>query len=334
MSGEQKAALVVAIAILIGIVAGVVISIRSRPVQTVLLEGAVLAQDNDPRKQTPIAGVEITAISGESAGACKSDSTGLFHLSLQPGVTPGQLVSLKFQHPDYQPLEFTEQAADEIYLARMIPISSQSRVAANGGPEVMVADVRVRYSVKTTTTVNVGPLAKTFEVVNTNGVPCHNRPPCSPDGKWKANIGSVSLDAGPENEFSDLRVSCIAGPCPFTKIESDNLAYRGRVVKVSARDWSATATFLIEGQVVHTTMSDMVRQSYPIIFGQTLNFTLPPAAQGPSIEATLNGTDIVFPLGPALILSWGTCSVKIDADHSRLIRCEPKTGYRFQSAGT
>src|SRR5436309_748113 len=105
MSGEQKAALVVATAILLGIVAGVVISIRSRTVQTVLLEGAVLAQDSDPRKQTPIAGVEITAASGLAEGKCKSDSTGFFRLTLQLGVTPGQLVTFKLRHPNYQPLE-------------------------------------------------------------------------------------------------------------------------------------------------------------------------------------------------------------------------------------
>jgi hypothetical protein len=80
-------------------------------------------------------------------------------------------------------------------------------------------------------------------------------------------------------------------------------------------------------------ISDMIRQSYPIIFGRTMNFTLPGTAEGPSIEAAVNGNDIVFPLGPALILSWGTCTVKVDADRSKLIRCELKPGYRFQSPG-
>jgi hypothetical protein len=330
MSGGQKAALIAATAILLGIVAGVLITVPSHPVQTVSLIGAVLAQDSDPRKQTPIAGVEIRARSGLAEGECTSDSTGFFRLTLQTGVTPGQFVSLKFRHPDYQPLDLTEPAGNQIYLARMLPIPSEARVTSNS-PEVVIADVRVRYSVKTITTVNVGPLAKTFEVVNTNGVPCRGQPPCSPDGKWKATIGSISLDAGPGNEFSDLRVSCIAGPCPFTKIESDSASYHGRVVKVSARDW--TATFLVEGQVVHTMISDMIRQSYPIIFGRTMNFTLPATAEGPSIEAAVNGDDIVFPLGPDLILSWGTCTVKIDADRSKLIRCELKPGYRFQSPG-
>lgn len=333
MTGGQKAALAAGTVILLGIVAGVLITVRSRPIETESLTGAVLARDTDPKKQMPVAGAEITATSGLAAGACKSESTGLFHLTLHPGVTPGQLVTLKFRHPDYQPLEITEPAGDQIYLAHMTPISNETQIKANG-PEVAVADVRVRYSVKTTTTVNIGSLAKTFEVVNTNGVRCLGHPPCSPDGKWKASIGSISLDAESGNAFTDLRVSCIAGPCPFTRIEPNNFSESGRIVKVSALDWSATATFLVEAQVVRTTITDMTRQSYTITSGRTMNFTLPATAEGPSIEASLNGADIVFPLGPDLILSWGVCTVKLDSDRSRLIRCELKPGYRFRDSKT
>jgi hypothetical protein len=333
MSGGQKAALIAAAAILLGIVAGVLITVRSRPIETELLIGAVLARDTDPRKQMPIAGAEISATSELAAGECKSDATGLFRLTLHPGVTPGQLVTLTFRHPDYQPLEITAPAGDQILLARMVPISTETQIKTSG-PEIVVADVRVRYSVKTTTTANIGSLAKTFEVVGNNGVRCLGQPPCSPDGKWKASIGSISVDAGAGNEFSEVRVSCIAGPCPFTRIEPNNSPEFGRIAKVSARNWSSTATFLVEAQVVHTTITDMIHQAYPVIFGRSMNFTLPATAEGPSIEASLNGTDIVFPLGPALRLSWGVCSVKIDADHSRLIRCELKPGYRFRDSTT
>ena len=92
---------------------------------------------------------------------------------------------------------------------------------------------------------------KTFEVANTGNVECRGRKPCSPDGRWKAAAGAMSLDAGPGNEFRNPRVSCIAGPCPFTKIDSDGLANGGRVFNVAVRDWSDPATFLIEAEVVH-----------------------------------------------------------------------------------
>lgn len=332
MSGGQKAALAAATAILLGIVAGVWITFRSPPQLTLDLTGAVLAQDSDPRKQMPIPGARIAALSGSVTGEATSDSTGFFHIALHPGVKPGQAVTFNFSRPNYQPLQMTEPAGDQIYIARLVPVSREIRAKASG-PEVPIADVRVRYSVKTLTTAEIGSVAKPFEVSNKNGVRCHGQPPCSPDGRWKAAIGSLALDAGVGNEFRDVRVSCIAGPCPFTKIESGIGSVRGRTVKVSARNWSATATFLVEAQVVHTSIVDIVRLSYPVIFGQAMNFTLPSAAEGPSIEANLNGADIVFPLGPALILSWGTCTAEVDADQSKLIRCELKPGYRFKNPG-
>jgi hypothetical protein len=61
-----------------------------------------------------------------------------------------------------------------------------------------------------------------------------------------------------------------------------------------------------------------------------MNFILPAGAEGPSIEATLNGNEIVFPLGPALILSWATCTEEISPDQTQIYRCELKPGYTFQ----
>ena len=163
-----------------------------------------------------------------------------------------------------------------------------------------LANIRVRYSVKATTTINIGSTAKTLEVVNTGNVPCDGRTPCSPDGKWKAAIGSISLNAGDGQEFQNVRVSCIAGPCPFTKIESEGFARGGPKIDVSVRAWSDTVTFLVEAEVVHTMLSEAIRRAYPSIFGRDMTFTLPPTGQGPSIEAEVNGLEIVFPLGPDL----------------------------------
>jgi hypothetical protein len=118
--------------------------------------------------------------------------------------------------------------------------------------------------------------AHPFAESNTGNVPCEGRPPCSPDGRWKAAIGSTSLDAGEGQEFQNARVSCIAGPCPFTRIESDGFSRGGRKISVSVRNWSDTATFLEEAEVVHTMLSDVIRQAYPSIFDRTMTFTLPP----------------------------------------------------------
>src|SRR5205807_6307310 len=124
---------------------------------------------------------------------------------------------------------------------------------------VKVAHVRVRYTVKALTEVNVGSAVRTFEVENKGNVPCQGRAPCSPDGKWKASTGTATLDAGVGNEFRNARASCIAGPCPFTRIDTSALENDGRTITVSATSWSDTATFLVEAEVVHPMVSDVVR---------------------------------------------------------------------------
>jgi hypothetical protein len=141
---------------------------------------------------------------------------------------------------------------------------------------------------------------------------------------------SASLEAGEGNQFRNARVSCIGGPCPFTKIDSDDFSQGGRAISVSVRNWSDTTTFLLEAEVVHPMVSDMVRESYPVIFGPALNFTLPSTAEGPSIEAEINGETVIFPLGPDLFLSWANCNVRGNGDQTKAYRCELKPGYRFR----
>jgi len=95
-------------------------------------------------------------------------------------------------------------------------------------------------------------------------------------------------------------------------------------------DWSDTTSFLLQAEVFRSGIDDSVRESYPVIFGESLNFTLPAAAEGPSLEAEINGTNIVFPLGPEAILSWADCNVRVEKDQSKIYRCELKPGYSFK----
>ena len=329
MKKGQKAAIGAAVSLFAAIVVGVIFTTyRRSPPRTITLTGAVIRQDADPRGRMPIGSVDITASAGMKTRQFKSDGSGMFIIKLQPDETENSEVTLRFQHRDYRPLEVTLPATAESYVARMVPLAPQERVQPPG-PEVVIKDVKVRYSMKATATVNIGSLAKTFQVFNIGGVPCRGHVPCSPDGKWKATSASQNFDAGPRNEFQDIRVSCIAGPCPFAKITSET-ANDGRVLKVVALGWSDTTTFLVQAEVIHTMISDMVRYSIPVIFEDGMNFTLPATGVGPSVEASLNGSDIVFPLGPNVILPWATCGVKVDADRSKLFRCELKPGYRFE----
>jgi hypothetical protein len=293
------------------------------------LTGAVIKEDADARRQSPIAGVEVTAGDGSPVAYATSNFSGYFKLTLPRRILTGHPIMLQFRHQDYQPVDLKETVSNKLYVIHMMPLHPDDTVESNR-PEIAVANVFVRYSIGSSTTLNIGTGIKTFQVENTGNVRCNQHPPCSPDGKWKAATASVSLDAGSGNEYENARLSCIAGPCPFTRIVSDGFSHGGRTIAVSVLNWSDTTTFLLQAEVFRSEISDIVRESYPVIFGQSLNFTLPAAAHGPSLEAEINGTNIVFPLGPTPELSWAECDVRVGNDRSKMYRCELKPGYHFR----
>jgi len=327
MTREHKIEAWIALAVtllLTGSVLGLVHWQRQQPLS---LRGAVLIQSEDPRKQQPISGVTVSAGNlGESE--VTSDSSGLFVLRLQKRIRKGNPIVLAFRDPLFKPLDVTDIVANKIYVVHMVPLSSNP--APKNRPDVKVANVRVRYTVKAMTELNVGSSVKTFEVENKGNVPCKNQEPCSPDGKWKAAVGSATLDAGPGNEFRDARASCIAGPCPFTHLEQDHLSQGGQKFVVTALNWSETATFLLEAEVFRLMASQTEHRTYPVVFGEGLSFTLPSDAQSVSIEADLDGQTIIFPLGPDLFLSWATCDQAAISDRGRVYRCSAKPGFRFE----
>jgi hypothetical protein len=301
------------------------------------IQGAVIRLDSDGNRELPIADVAVTASDGPTSVTTKSNASGYFSLPFQEGVWPGKTVVLSFSHPDYKPLQIKlppgfRQAAKELYIAAMEPSPEQAE-AARQGPLIAVTNIRVRYTVNTQTEVDIGSAVKTFQVVNKGNVPCNRQFPCSPHENWKASTGSTSLDAGVDNVFRNVRASCVAGPCPFTKIDQSGFEHGGRYITVSALDWSDTATFLLEAEVLHVSIISSVRESYPAIFARALNFTLPPTAEGQSFEADVDGVPMVFPLGPGsdLYLSWANCTARIDNGEEKIIvyRCELKPGYRF-----
>jgi hypothetical protein len=297
--------------------------------QAITITGAIVVQDKDPHKELPIPGVEIRLASGLTKGPVKSDSSGFFSLRLFKQVRKGQPLVLQFRHPNYQPLDLKETASDKLYIARMVPIARNTVTPASHSA-ISIGNVRVRYSIKAQRLMNIGSAVKTFEVQNVGNVPCGINPVCSPDGKWKAAVGSMTLEAGPGNDFHNVRVSCIAGPCPFTRIDADDFSRGGPKISVTVRDWSETATFVMEAEVTHSMASETDYTSYPVIFGSALTFTMPSQAEGVSLEADVAGETIIFPLGPALILSWANCNAETREDQTQVFRCEAKPGYRLQ----
>jgi hypothetical protein len=330
MTGGRKIAAWIVVIVFLGTALTVALIASFRSLRPISLQGAVVTQDSDPDKQLPISNVSVSATADTLiVGDGQSDAAGFFKLTLRQGVRRGQLIKLRFRHAEYEPLDLPVDKVAKLYIAHLVPVRLQTP-AQLSHPEVIVANVRVRYSMKSTSAADVGSGVKTFQVVNVGNTPCNGHPPCSPDGKWKAATGSASLEAGEGNQFRNARVSCIGGPCPFTKIDSDDFSQGGRAISVSVRNWSDTTTFLLEAEVVHPMVSDTVRESYPVIFGPALNFTLPSTAEGPSIEAEIDGETIIFPLGPDLFLSWANCNVRGNEDQTKAYRCALKPGYRFR----
>jgi hypothetical protein len=313
---------------LCGVLLGALIH-RHRMHRPMILMGAVIKQVSDTKDQSPIANVAVSAENGLAASDSSSNFSGGFGLRLRPGVKRGQTITLTFRHPDFKPFDLREAVSDKLYIVRMLPLHSEVE-ANNNKVGVLVSNVLVRYSIVMNSTENIGSGVKTFQVLNTGNVPCDKRFPCSPDGKWIAQVGSASLDAGEGNVFRNARVTCIAGPCPFTRIDSDGFSRGGRTISASVRDWSDTATFLLRGDVFRSQVGETVLQSSAVIFGRTMNFTLPPSAEGPSIIAEMNQSREVFALGPAAILSWADCNIRVEKNQAKDYRCELKAGFRFQ----
>jgi hypothetical protein len=302
---------------------------------TTRIKGAVIVRNDDTRKELPIADVAITASDGATSATTLSNASGYFDLTFQGGVWPGQIVTLSFRHPGYEPLDIELQSslrmsARQLWVAKMAPTHEQTGADAGKLPTA-VSNIKVRYTLNSQTEVNIGSAVKTFQVVNRGNVPCIRGSSCSPDGSWKASATTESLDAGAGNEFRNVRASCIAGPCPFTRIDSSGFVNGGRMISISALNWSDTATFLLEAEVLHTAISSNVRESYPVVFGRALSFTLPATEEGVSLEAEISGTHMVFPLGPALYLSWATCTARTNTEEEKttVYRCELKPGFRF-----
>ena len=292
------------------------------------IQGAVIVQDTDARKRVPVADVGITVTDDVETLRATSNSSGFFSLQLPVSVRRGRAITLQFRHRDYKPLDLHEYVADKLYVAKLVPVT-QNNGTTGDQPKTTVANIRVRYTIKGMTTVNIGSAVQTFEVNNTGNVPCKGHDPCSPDGAWKAGVGSATLDAGTGNEFRNARVSCIAGPCPFTRIENDDFLKGGQKITASARDWSDTTTFLVEAEVFHPMVSEIVHESHPVVFGRALNFTLPAEAEGVCIQADISGETIIFPLGPALFLSWANCDATGNPDQTKAYRCELKPAFKF-----
>ncbi len=330
----NKTFILVAIGIL-GTAATIVLVVRARHLRPryITIEGAVIQRDADARKEVPIPGATVTLSDRASSATTTSTASGYFRVTVHKQVWPRETLHLAFSAPGYHPLDMELKLGlrahlKQLFIAEMKPVTAPVATVAHR-PPILVSNVLIRYTVNYATETNVGAVTKTFQVDNQGNVPCKGQSLCSPDGNWRASRGSITLDAGAGNLLHNVRVSCIAGPCPFTRIESKGMNHVGQTAVVSAIDWSDTATFLVEAEVFQKMIASGVRESYPVIYGSDLHFTLPPTAEGPSIDANINGTPIVFPLGTGLYMDWATCTSESGPNSATMYQCELKPGYHF-----
>jgi hypothetical protein len=115
----------------------------------IVLRGAVIRDDSDPSKQVPVANASIIAITAGLTTHARSDQTGSFAVALPSGFRGQQPVTLRFEHPDYQPLQLNEFTGDKLYVARMIPVVEPASGSAAKQPEQVISNIRVRYVFRT-----------------------------------------------------------------------------------------------------------------------------------------------------------------------------------------
>src|SRR5580704_10200610 len=134
MTGRRQIAILLGATAALGILMAVLIVIhRQKPI---VIKGAIIREDADPRKELPVADVEISEASGLASGA-KSDSSGFFSLALRPLLRRGRPITLEFRHPDYQPLTLNEFIGDKLYIIRLVPISHKTRADSDHTELVM-----------------------------------------------------------------------------------------------------------------------------------------------------------------------------------------------------
>jgi hypothetical protein len=326
---DKRGTFIRAAYILVAIVAAILITRVVIKNRTITIHGAVVRQSDEPNRETPLASVQVRATDGTVIANSTSDASGSFAITLRRALISRHSVTLTFLHKDYKPYSIFDPAGNKLYVVRMDPVQPPAPVNPDD-PMIHVSGVSVRYTVKTEATVEIGSGVKTFEVVNKANVPCDDHKPCSPDGKWKAALGSVTLDAGPDNEFRNGRISCIAGPCPFTEVMRDDFSRGGRTIGAAVLNWSDTVTYLLQAEAVRRITTDSTRKSYPVIVDHTMNFSLPASAEGTCIEADIDGQPIVFPIGPNPWFSWANCETQPEPANNLLYRCELKPGYVFR----
>src|ERR1700722_3919291 len=132
---------------LAGVLGAVAWHYINRPIS---LRGAVIQQDEDPKKQSPIMDVQIDAGGNVASAPVKSDCSGYFKLTLRPGVKRGHPITIHFRNPDFQPFDWKGVVGDKVFVVRIIPLHHDEEEAKPNQPQAAIPNIFVRYPIETT----------------------------------------------------------------------------------------------------------------------------------------------------------------------------------------
>src|SRR5262245_39479786 len=108
------------------------------------LAGAVLVEDEDPRKQVPIKDATVILSDEGTTVRAQSDAAGFFRLKWRRMPWSGEEMTLRFEHPDYSPLEVKKESlSDELLIARLWPSPFAKKPQLDDWEQV--GNIRIRY---------------------------------------------------------------------------------------------------------------------------------------------------------------------------------------------
>ena len=307
------------------------ISLLRQP--AISIEGTVILQDDDPTKESPIAGVSVAVEPDDGVSlvdTATSDFSGYFKLRLPPTIVYGDSVTLRLRHPDHQPIDLVVPVAEHLYVMRMSSAHPevQPRPAR---PDIVLSEIIVRYTIESRTALNIGSGARpsTCPIVAMSRAIGSRRVHLMASGRRRTAV----CRSTPERATSFAMRACPASLVHARLRISSRMDFRAAAR--SSRPRSATGRTRPRSRLKPkcSGLRTPIRLSVPTQSSSDTGSTLhwPPPPRGVSIEAEVDGEPIIFPLAPNGILSWATCNVRIQKEQARLYRCELKPGYIFKN---
>ncbi len=227
-------------------------------------------------------------------------------------VWPSEEVNLSFRDSDYHPLDLRflvglRSSLKKLTVAELEPVAQPS--GAVGKPSV-VSNIRIRYSVNYRAKQIFAPVWRPFKLsiretcrASNNIRALRTGSGRHPRVRLRWTLAPITNSATCAHRAFPGRAHLLGSTPADIRAEAASLRPRRSIGPIPQRSsWKPKFS--------HYTTDSNVRESYPVIYGRVMHFTLPSNQEGVSIEAEIDGSPMVFPPGPDLYTSWATCSCR------------------------